>query len=117
VKRCGGVDACRIIACGYDQHKAEQVLIPLYDALGALPAGLPVNSIDCFEGVLRFLSQLPENQVSQCTIGCFDYEPFAVLLRFPVHMIRRRTQTHIMKACECIESESSASSLTLVRQS
>lgn len=111
----GQCDPSQVLACGYDRQKAGEELSRLYDTLGGLPAGLLVNSIDCFEGVLKFLSRLPESEVSQCTIGCFDYDPFGVLLRFPVHMIRQRTNALIKKAYECIDSGADKPSLTLVK--
>lgn len=114
-KRCGHVDPSQIIACGYDRDVARSELQNLRNTLGQLPAGLLVNSIDCFEGALKFLSELPEAEVMNCTIGCFDFDPFGVLLRFPVHMVRQRANKLIQTAYACIESESSDASLTLVR--
>ena len=104
-----------IIACGYDRNMAGSELRRLHGRLGRLPAGMLVNSIDCFEGVLEYLSQLPEEEVRQCTIGCFDYDPFCALLRFPVHMVRQRTQSLIRIAYECIESGSQDPCLILVK--
>jgi LacI family fructose operon transcriptional repressor len=109
------VDESHIIACGYDRNRAGSELQRLHAELGQLPAGLLVNSIDCFEGVLEFLSRLPEVELRQCTIGCFDYDPFCALLRFPVHMVRQRTQSLIRLAYECIESGSQDPCLILVK--
>lgn len=111
----GSSDESLVLACGYEKQLAGEELSKLYDRLGSLPAGLLVNSIDCFEGVLKFLSRLPEAEVSRCTIGCFDYDPFGVLLRFPVHMIRQRTNALVKKAYACIESGSKEPSLELVK--
>jgi len=111
----GKFNPAHIIACGYDSNSAGDEIRKLYDSLGALPAGLLVNSIGCFEGVLQFLSQLPEKEVDRCTIGCFDYDPFCVLLRFPVRMIRQRAEMLIVKAYECIGTDSIEPLLTLVK--
>ena len=79
-------DPDQVLACGYESKKAEMALAALHARLGQVPAGLFVNSIGCFEGVLHFLSGLPEDEVSKSTFGCFDYDPFATLSRFPLRM-------------------------------
>lgn len=87
----------RVIACGYGPGPAQEALIELR-AEGRLPAVLAVNSITAFEGALRVLSELPEEEVAACTIGCFDYSPFLSSLRFPVWMVRQRAEALIEEA-------------------
>ena len=98
--RASGVlfDEAQIIACGYDSARAEAALRGLCDRLGRLPAGLFVNSIDCFEGVVRFLGGLTEEKIAACDFGCFDYEPFGQLLRFPLRMVRQRADLIVAEA-------------------
>lgn len=91
-------DEGQIRACGYDPAPTEAALAALYDRLGGLPAGLFVNSIGCFEGVVRFLGGLAENEITTCTLGCFDHDPFATLLRFPIRMVRQRADLMIAEA-------------------
>ncbi len=91
-------DEAQIIACGYDSGRAEAALRGLYDRLGRLPAGLFVNSIDCFEGVVRYLGSLTEEEIAACDFGCFDYDPFGQLLRFPLRMVRQRADLIVAEA-------------------
>ena len=91
-------DEAQVIACGYDSARAEAELRGLRMKLGRLPAGLFVNSIDCFEGVARFLTGIPENEIAGCVLGCFDYDPFGTLLRFPLHMVRQRADKIVGEA-------------------
>ncbi|MFV0386576.1 MAG: hypothetical protein ACK5L9_21695, partial [Paracoccus sp. (in: a-proteobacteria)] len=39
------------------------------------------------------------------SIGCFDYEPYAELLRIPVHMIRQRHRQLVRRAYELTEQK------------
>jgi LacI family fructose operon transcriptional repressor len=91
-------DESQIAACGYDSARAEAELRRLCDRLGRLPAGLFVNSIDCFEGVVRFLGGLSEADIAACDFGCFDYDPFGLLLRFPLRMVRQRADLIVAEA-------------------
>lgn len=91
-------DAAQVIACGYDGARAEAALAGLHARFGRLPAGLFVNSIDCLEGVVRFLVTLPEEEVARAALGCFDHDPFAKLLPFPLRMVRQRADRMIEEA-------------------
>jgi LacI family fructose operon transcriptional repressor len=97
------VDPAQIIACGYDKETARQNLQTLYEQLGGLPSGLLINSLDCLEGSLAFLGTLPEEEILNCTIGCYDYDPFGTLLRIPMNMIRQRSSELIRKAYSYID--------------
>src|SRR5476651_2107882 len=44
--------------CGYNASAARQALAHGYESLGRLPAGLFINSITAFEGLVQFTSQL-----------------------------------------------------------
>ncbi len=37
-------------------------------------------------------------------VGCYDYDPFAAYLQFPVHMVRQDAHGLISKAFELVES-------------
>lgn len=91
-------DGTQVVACGYDPARAESALAELHGRLGRLPAGLFVNSIDCFAGVVRFLTQLPEDEIARTAFGCFDHDPFATLLRFPLRMVRQRADSMVAEA-------------------
>ncbi len=93
----------RIIACGYRPEAARAALIALRERLGRAPSGLIINSITAFEGALPVLSQLPEAEIAGCAVGCFDYSPFLTCLRFPVWMIRQRTEELMRTAFDCLD--------------
>jgi len=97
-------DETQIAACGYDSARAEAELRGLCDRLGRLPAGLFVNSIDCFEGVVRFLGSMTEEDIAACDFGCFDYDPFGLLLRFPLRMVRQRADLIVAEAYRQLDS-------------
>lgn len=97
------VDPQQIIACGYAPRSATREIAALCDRLGALPAGVFVNSLTAFEGVLGHLSSLPLDLLRSSVIGCYDYDPFAAYLQFPVHMVRQDAHGLIREAYRMIE--------------
>ncbi|WP_439570111.1 substrate-binding domain-containing protein [Roseovarius mucosus] len=105
----------QVIACGYDSARAEAELAALYQRLGRLPGALYVNSIDCFEGVVRFLARLPEGKIAKSTFGCFDYDPFGILLRFPLFMVRQRAEEIISKAFYLLEQAPDKPALIMIK--
>ena len=117
-QQCDAADAFfsedQILACGYGSAQAERALTALHDRLGRLPAGLFVNSIDCFEGVLGFLSHLPEAEFARSTFGCYDYDPFAAFSRFPLRMIRQRADLMVEEAFRQLDAETSEPKLIQV---
>lgn len=105
----------QVIACGYDSTRAEAELAALHQRLGQLPGALYVNSIDCFEGVVRFLARLPEDDIANCVFGCFDYDPFGTLLRFPLFMVRQRAEQIIEQAFHLMEHAPDKASQVMIR--
>lgn len=102
--RFGAVAEDQILACGYAPSKAGVAVAELIARLGGLPAALFVNSLTAFEGVLRHFVELPPEALAGSAIGCYDYDPFAAYLQFPVHMIRQNADRLIERACEIIAS-------------
>lgn len=49
---------------------------------------------------LGMFVNLPPSAFENTAIGCFDYDPFAAFLRFPVFMIRQDSYGLIAKAYE-----------------
>ena len=105
----------QIIACGYELEKAEHEIARLCERLGGLPTALFINSLTVFEGILRHLVTLREEEIRTCSMGCFDYEPFGSLLRFPVHMIRQRHKELIDTAFRLLDDQSKPGTLIEVR--
>jgi LacI family fructose operon transcriptional repressor len=102
----GQVDPAQILATSYDMDAATDTMSALYQRIGGLPGGLFINSDSVFEGTLRFLATLPQDELTACAIGCFDYEPLGQLLRFPVHMMRQRHQMLVQRAFALLETQS-----------
>ena len=71
---------------------------------GRLPRALFVNSSINMEGLLRFMAGRPPEAFNGLVVGCYDYDPFASFLPFPVIMIRQNTEAMIAKAFELIGS-------------
>jgi LacI family transcriptional regulator, fructose operon transcriptional repressor len=100
----GMVEDEQIIACGYAPRSATAAITALCERLGGLPGGLFVNSLTVFEGVLSYFVTLPPEAFAQSVIGCFDYDPVAAYLQFPVYMVRQNSSQLIAKAYELLEA-------------
>jgi LacI family fructose operon transcriptional repressor len=87
--RLGTLDPAQIDACGYEPDLAEAATAALHERLGGLPRALFVNSTIALEGVVRFLKTLPHEELRTCTFGCYDWDPFASMLSFPLLMVRQ----------------------------
>ena len=104
--RVGPVSADQIIPCGYSPSNAAREIEALTERLGGLPAAIFVNSLTAFEGVLGHFVHLEPEAFRHSVIGCYDYDPFAAYLQFPVHMVRQNSNRLIGLAFELIESGS-----------
>jgi LacI family transcriptional regulator, fructose operon transcriptional repressor len=98
----------QIIQCGYAPFSAANAIAALCQQLGGLPAGLFVNSFTAFEGVMSHFVTLPTAAFGKSAIGCFDYDPFATFLQFPVSMIRQDAHGLISKAYELLDKGETA---------
>jgi LacI family fructose operon transcriptional repressor len=66
------------------------------------------------EGVLGHLSGLPLEDLRASVIGCYDYDPFAAYLQFPVHMVRQDAHGLIREAYLLIDQNSNDLVLKMV---
>ncbi|MGL4309396.1 MAG: hypothetical protein ACRCSU_02830, partial [Paracoccaceae bacterium] len=48
---------------------------------------------------------LPPAAFEGTVLGCYDYDPFAAFLQFPLHMVRQNSAELIARAFELIENE------------
>lgn len=116
LKEAGGeVRDEQIIRCSYVPDKAKAAVDELSQRLGCLPAGLFVNSFTAFEGVMSHIVGLPASAVDNSVIGCFDYDPFAAFLQFPVHMVRQDSHGLIAKAYELLDQGDSSRTMHVVK--
>ncbi|MHC5233978.1 substrate-binding domain-containing protein [Brucella sp. LJL56] len=100
-----------IMTNGYDPDIAARTIRDIYNALNGLPEALFVNSTSPFEGVVSFLKTLPVDEVRECSIGCFDWDPFIEVLHFPVVMIRQDVQAMIERAFELLDEPTQTADL------
>ena len=103
IKRLSPFSPNQIRTDGYDPIIAESTVRKLYDDLGGLPSGLFVNSMIAFEGVVRFLKTLNIKEINGSVIGCYDWDPFAESLHFPVIMARQKTELLVSAAFKLLD--------------
>ena len=106
--RFGALDAAQVDACGYEGDLAEAAVRALYRRLGGLPRALFINSTIALEGVVRFLKTLPAAELERCAFGCYDWDPFASVLAFPLLMVRQNVEGLLGEAFRIIDSGSFA---------
>ncbi|MFT4012270.1 MAG: LacI family DNA-binding transcriptional regulator [Paracoccus sp. (in: a-proteobacteria)] len=113
-ERFGTCAPDQVMACGYDPQAALARLIALHDRLGGLPAAIFANSINAFDGIMRYLLRFADKELQGISVGCFDYEPYGELLRLPVHMIRQRHRQLVFRAYELLEQGAQGPALVTV---
>lgn len=109
----GPLPESHIRAKGYDSDVAERQIRELYAELGELPHGLFVNSTIAFEGVVKFLKSLPHSASGSCVVGCYDWDPFAEFLSFPVIMARQKTEVLVAEAFRLLDQPPTRSDLLI----
>jgi LacI family fructose operon transcriptional repressor len=102
--RFGALDPEQVDACGYAGELAETAVRTLYRRLGGLPRALLINSTIALEGVVRFLKTLPADELARCTFGCYDWDPFATMLTFPLLMVRQNVEGLLGEAFRIIDT-------------
>ena len=100
------VERDQVDACGYEGNLAEAAVRELHSRLGGLPRALFVNSTIALEGVVRFLRTLPAEELQRCAFGCYDWDPFASVLSFPLLMVRQNVEGLLGEAFRIIDSGS-----------
>ena len=104
----GELDEHQVDACGYAGDLAEAAVRKLYARIGGLPKALLINSTIALEGVTRFLKTLPREELEACTFGCYDWDPFASMLSFPLVMVRQNVEGLMAEAFRIIDEGSHA---------
>jgi len=100
----GRLDPDQVDAHGYDADIAEEAVRRLHARLRGLPRALFVNSTIALEGVVRFLTRLPREELDRCVFGCYDWDPFAAMLTFPLLMVRQDVEALLGEAFRIIDS-------------
>ncbi|MFC6488411.1 LacI family DNA-binding transcriptional regulator [Nitratireductor sp. GCM10026969] len=109
----GDPDAC-IQPTGYSPEKTRIAFEAFYEKQDKLPRALFVNSSINFEGFLRFMANHPHETFSEIVVGCYDYDPFASFLPFPVIMIRQDIEAMLSEAFRVMEEPPTAPRIHLV---
>jgi LacI family transcriptional regulator, fructose operon transcriptional repressor len=63
-----------------------------------------VNSTIALEGVVRFLKTLPHAELDRCAFGCYDWDPFASMLSFPLLMVRQNVDGLLERAFAILDA-------------
>ena len=95
----------QINPCGYEAERAEAAVADLHEKLQGLPRALFVNSTIALEGVVRFLNRLPRAAMNHCVLGCYDWDPFASALSWPVLMVKQDTGKLMAKAFDLLDTD------------
>ena len=101
----GEVADDQIFARSYDPDASAADTRELCARIGGLPTGLFINSTFAFEGVLKYFSTLPADAFGNIVVGCYDYDPFASFMHFPVIMVRQNVDRLMAEAFRIIESD------------
>lgn len=107
VRRSLPVAPEQVIACGYAPSRARDSLAALCDRLGGLPSTLFINSVTVFEGAMTHFATLGPTDFAGTVVGCYDYDPIASFLPFPVHMIRQNAEALVVRAFALIDEGAS----------
>lgn len=94
-----------VFARSYDPDESAIDARQLCERIGGLPTGLFINSTFAFEGVLKYFATLPAEAFNNIIVGCYDYDPFASFMHFPVIMVRQNVDQLIAEAFRIIEGE------------
>ena len=111
----GSVSDDQIFANSYDPNASTKDAETIIKQNGGLPCGLFINSTFAFEGILRHFSKLPRDRFSNITVGCYDYDPFASFIHFPVIMVRQNVKKMMSEAFKIMETDSVVASVTTVQ--
>lgn len=111
----GSVSDSQIFANSYDPNASTIDAETMLKENGGLPCGLFVNSTFAFEGILRYFSQLPLDSFANITVGCYDYDPFASFMHFPVIMVRQNVKKMMEEAFQLMESDDATPEIKMVK--
>jgi len=94
-----------IIAHKYDSDATAADIRDLCQRIGGLPTGLFINSAFALEGALKYFSTMPADAFNNIVVGCYDYDPFASFMHFPVIMVRQNVDLLIAEAFRIIDGD------------
>jgi len=104
-----------IYSTGYSPALTERAFTTFYKQNGQLPRVFFVNSSINLEGLLRFIAQYPAQLFNHLVVGCYDYDPFASFLPFPLFMIRQNSAAMIASGLELLDKPATQHTHTVYR--
>ncbi len=99
----GAVTKGDIEITGYSPSATALAFDRFFDKHGRLPKCFFINSSINFEGLLRFMGRHDGETFGDIVVGCFDYDPFASFLPFPVYMIRPNISKMLERGFDLLE--------------
>lgn len=93
----------QIFSNSYEPGASTIDVRDLCERIGGIPAGLFVNSTFAFEGVLKYFSTQPVELFRDVIVGCYDYDPFASFMHFPVIMMRQNVEELVAQAFKLLD--------------
>ncbi|MDP1732296.1 MAG: LacI family DNA-binding transcriptional regulator [Devosia sp.] len=105
IEQFGEISDEQIYANSYDPDASTVDARKLCERIGGLPAGLFVNSTFAFEGVLKYFSTQPAETFNEMIVGCYDYDPFASFMHFPVILMRQNVEELIAQAFRLLDED------------
>lgn len=103
-----------IESTGYSPGMTELAFERFFHRHGRLPRCFFVNSSINFEGLLRFMSKHDGEAFGDIVVGCFDYDPFASFLPFPVYMIRPNVSEMLEKGFDLLDEDEDAPRIVVI---
>ena len=108
-------DDAIVLRCGYPPEQSCQAMEGHVSRDGRLPAGILVNSIAAFEGLVQFTSRQPSGALEGLVVGCFDWDPFAAHLPYCVIMLRQDVERMVREGFDALrEDRQDLGGLTLI---
>lgn len=99
---------------GYSPRMTELAFERFFLREGHLPRCLFINSSINFEGLLRFLGRYDVDMFKDIVVGCFDYDPFASFLPFPVYMAKPNISEMLERGFELLEAAPDHPEITVI---
>lgn len=99
---------------GYSPRMTELAFERFFARKGRLPRCLFVNSSINLEGLLRFMGGHDGETFDGIVVGCFDYDPFASFLPFPVYMAKPNISEMLEKGFDLLEAAPAHPVITII---
>jgi LacI family transcriptional regulator, fructose operon transcriptional repressor len=97
------VSDTQVFSNSYEPDASTVDIREICERIGGIPAGLFVNSTFAFEGVLKYFSTQPADLFRDVIVGCYDYDPFASFMHFPVVMMRQNVEELVAQAFKLLD--------------